>query len=251
MTKPLAMAGWGRAAGGAIGVEPEVFICHSSADAASASDICARLEESGIRCWIAPRDPLPGIPYGEQLVNAVAAARVVLLVLSAHANESRAVLGEIELASNRGKIILPVRIENVAPSSSLEFYVRAIHWFDAVTDGDEAWPKLVAHVRTLVGQAAPIAPPRSDEPRAVTAPPHNLPLQLTSFVGREQDLAEIQQLLYANRLVTLIGSGGAGKTRAAIQVGEKLLDGFTDGVWLVELAPISDGSLVPAAIARV
>jgi len=86
--------------------------------------------------------------------------------------------------------------------------------------------------------------------RSLDSLPNNLPLQLTSFVGREHDLAEIKTLLHDHRLVTLVGSGGAGKTRCAIQAGAELLDGFADGVWLVELAPISDPTLVASAIAQ-
>ena len=232
---------------------PEVFICHSSLDARIAREICDRLEASGVGCWIAPRDPVPGIPYGQQLVSAIAAARIVLLVFSSHANESRAVLGELELASSRGKIILPVRTENITPSPSLEFYVRPIHWLDAATRTfDDVLPELIADVQRLVEPAQPAALPEDLQlPRAATPAQNNLPLQLTSFVGRERTVAEIEQLLRANRLVTLVGSGGGGKTRTAIHVASRLLAGFSDGVWLVELAPISNGSLVPGAVARV
>jgi predicted ATPase/class 3 adenylate cyclase len=80
--------------------------------------------------------------------------------------------------------------------------------------------------------------------------PTNLPPALTSFVGRDEEIAAIKRLIKENRLVTLVGTGGVGKTRCAIQVGAELLDGFSDGVWLTELASISDASLVPAAIAR-
>jgi predicted ATPase/class 3 adenylate cyclase len=79
---------------------------------------------------------------------------------------------------------------------------------------------------------------------------NNLPAQLTSFVGREMVVAEIKALLQQHRLVTLVGTGGAGKTRCAIQVGAELVDGSGDGVWLAELAPISDPSLVAGVIAR-
>jgi predicted ATPase/class 3 adenylate cyclase len=79
---------------------------------------------------------------------------------------------------------------------------------------------------------------------------NNLPAQLTSFVGRENEAAEIKSLLEQYRLVTLVGTGGAGKTRCAIQIGADLLDGSGDGVWLVELARISDPSLVASTVAR-
>ncbi|MGA8574084.1 MAG: adenylate/guanylate cyclase domain-containing protein [Candidatus Cybelea sp.] len=81
--------------------------------------------------------------------------------------------------------------------------------------------------------------------------PNNLPQQLTSFVGRTGLVVEIKALLEEHRLVTLVGAGGAGKTRCAIQTGAELLDRFADGVWIVELAPISDPSLVVTTIAQV
>ena len=69
-----------------------------------------------------------------------------------------------------------------------------------------------------------------------TSPPNNLPLQLSSFVGREKELAEVKRLLEDTRLLTLTGSGGCGKTRLALAAASELAEGFEDGVWLVELA---------------
>ena len=77
----------------------------------------------------------------------------------------------------------------------------------------------------------------------------NLPQQLSSFIGRDQLLAEVADLVRSNRLVTLSGVGGVGKTRLALEVGADVADEFPDGVWLVELAPVGDPSSVPAAIA--
>ena len=76
----------------------------------------------------------------------------------------------------------------------------------------------------------------------------NLPLQLTSFIGREREVAEVQRLLGETRLLTLTGSGGAGKTRLALQAAAELLSEFEDGVWWVELASLTDPALVPQAI---
>src|SRR6266404_753650 len=84
----------------------------------------------------------------------------------------------------------------------------------------------------------------------VSAPKHNLPYQLTSFIGREQEIAQLQELATAHRLVTLTGAGGVGKTRLAIEVSSRLTDAFPDGVWLVELAALSDAPLVPHAVAQ-
>jgi predicted ATPase/class 3 adenylate cyclase len=81
--------------------------------------------------------------------------------------------------------------------------------------------------------------------------PNNLPIQLTSFIGREKEIAEIKNLVEHNRLVTLTGSGGVGKTRHSLQVGAELLDAFANGIWLVELAPVSNPELVLQALAAV
>src|SRR5215203_6095255 len=85
--------------------------------------------------------------------------------------------------------------------------------------------------------------------RAFERPPHNLPLELSSFVGREKELAEVKRLLENNRLLTLTGSGGCGKTRLALVVASEMVEGFEDGVWMVDLAPLADPALVPRAVA--
>jgi predicted ATPase/DNA-binding XRE family transcriptional regulator len=78
---------------------------------------------------------------------------------------------------------------------------------------------------------------------------NNLPPELTSFVDREKEVAEIEELLRSHRLVTLVGSGGAGKTRCAIRLARGLVDGFGDGIWLADLTPISDSTRVSTVIA--
>jgi predicted ATPase/DNA-binding XRE family transcriptional regulator len=85
-------------------------------------------------------------------------------------------------------------------------------------------------------------------PDAQATPRHNLPQQLTSFVGRQREVGEIAALLRDYRIVTVVGSGGVGKTRVAVQLGSDLLDGWPDGVWLVDLAPLANQSLAASAI---
>src|SRR6185437_13046772 len=79
----------------------------------------------------------------------------------------------------------------------------------------------------------------------------NLPLSLTSFVGREREQAALRQALTETRLLTLTGSGGCGKTRLALQVAATLSPSYPDGTWLIELAALSDPNLVPQAVASV
>jgi predicted ATPase/class 3 adenylate cyclase len=104
------------------------------------------------------------------------------------------------------------------------------------------------HVYQLLAEGVP-----ADFPplRSLEANPHNLPLQLTSFVGREAESAAITQALATARLLTLTGAGGAGKTRLALQVAADLVADYPDGVWFVDLAPLADPALVPATAAAV
>ena len=101
--------------------------------------------------------------------------------------------------------------------------------------------------------AGPRTSPAANETTAPQPARHNLPLQLTSFIGREKEISEVGQLLARARLVTLTGTGGAGKTRLALEVAAGLVNAsaFSDGVWLVELAPLADPALVPHTIAAV
>ncbi len=87
--------------------------------------------------------------------------------------------------------------------------------------------------------------------RSLEATPNNLPQQLTSFVGRERELAQARDLLSRGRLLTLLGVGGLGKSRLSLQIAADVLEAFPDGIWLVELAPIADERLVPLGVASV
>jgi len=88
------------------------------------------------------------------------------------------------------------------------------------------------------------------ERRPVEASITNLPIPTTRFVGREQEMAAVKELLKSNRMVTLTGTGGTGKTRLAVQVGTDLLDSFEDGVWWIELGSLTDADMLPRTVAK-
>lgn len=88
-------------------------------------------------------------------------------------------------------------------------------------------------------------------PKSMEVLPNNLPVQTTSFIGREREMEEVHRLLDKGRLVTLNGTGGTGKTRLSLEVGARLINEFHDGVWLVELAPISDPNRVAEVVGNV
>ncbi len=101
-------------------------------------------------------------------------------------------------------------------------------------------------VYQLVHELLPIEFPAL---RSLSELPNNLPLQVTSFVGREKELTAVEALVRKNRLVTFTGSGGTGKTRLSLQAAADLLADFEDGAWLVELAPLTEPELVPQTVA--
>jgi DNA polymerase III delta prime subunit len=86
-------------------------------------------------------------------------------------------------------------------------------------------------------------------PRPRSARPHNLPLALSTFIGREREISEVKRLVGDDRLLTLTGPGGCGKTRLALAVASEVVEGFEDGAWWVALTSLSDPTLVPQAVA--
>jgi hypothetical protein len=150
----------------------DIFISYSSKDKAIADAVCARLEAAGIRCWIAPRDVLPGRSYGEAIIEAIHQARVMVLVFSANANASSHIAKEVERAVSNGLAILPFRIENVMPGKSLDYFIGSVHWLDAMT------PPIERHLEEL---AATVHKLLSSEPPATLAP-HGAPISAPAAI---------------------------------------------------------------------
>jgi predicted ATPase/DNA-binding winged helix-turn-helix (wHTH) protein len=107
--------------------------------------------------------------------------------------------------------------------------------------------RFTGEVRALDGEGRAVAPadPRPPAPRPA---PTNLPAPVSDFIGRESELREVRELLRHNRLVTVLGTGGIGKTRLGLEAARGMLEEFPDGVWLAELAPLTDPDLVASTI---
>lgn len=128
-----------------------VFVSYSQADREPAFGIVGHVESSGIECWIAPRDVTPAADWAAEIVEAIAAARVMVLVFSSNTNDSPQVRREVERAVHHRVIVLPFRIENVLPSHSLEYFLSSQHWLDAFPPPLEPhFSRLADYLRALL-----------------------------------------------------------------------------------------------------
>lgn len=197
--------------------------------------------------------------------------------MSAAATPVRYRFGRFELQPQERRLLAhgaPVAIGPRAFDLLATLVARAGHLVTKDELLERVWPKVIVEeaalqmqvsalrkvlgrdaIATVTGRgyrfALVVAPEAAPPDAAPAAPRHNLPQPLTSFIGREQQLSDLKALLGTSRLLTLMGSGGCGKTRLAMQVASDLTGEYPDGVWLVEFAALADPQLVPAAVARV
>jgi hypothetical protein len=149
----------------------DVFVSYASGDKIVADAVCATLESHGVRCWIAPRDVEPGMAYGEAIVDAIQSCRIMVLVFSSRANASAHIPKEIERAVSSGASVIPMRIEDVKPGKSLDYFMGNVHWLDALKPPMEVHlRRLAKNVQTLLSRNDP-ATERTD----VFSPAHGAP----------------------------------------------------------------------------
>jgi TolB-like protein len=122
---------------------PQVFISHSSKDNVVAEAVCQQLESADIPCWMAPRNIEYGSDWTEAIMRGITACRVFVLVFSENANGSGHVRREVAKAFSLGLQVIPFRIEDSVPKSSLSYFLETVHWLDAIT------PPLEKHLNSL------------------------------------------------------------------------------------------------------
>jgi hypothetical protein len=150
----------------------DVFISHSTQDRDTAILICKELENTGLTCWMAPRDIGGGEAWDEAIVRGLDNARMVLLVFSQLSNESSHVKRELMRAMEKRKAVLPVRIADVQPGLSLDYVLTGIQWFDAFNPPVSAQlPQLSQQVARIVQESAPVSSMSGSRPAVgVVAP---------------------------------------------------------------------------------
>lgn len=146
----------------------DVFISYAQVDKPIADAVCAKLESRHIRCWISPRDVPPGTDFPEAIIDGIEGSRVVVLIFSSHANNSPHVIREMTNAVNRGRIIIPFRIEDVLPSKSMEYLISISHWLEAVAPPMEKHIEILANTVEYFISSGNMSPAQPVQP---TSPP--------------------------------------------------------------------------------
>jgi hypothetical protein len=143
-----------------------VFVSYSDPDRRCALEIVDRLEAAGFSVWVAPRNVSPSADWAAEIIDAITAARIMVLVFSSHSNTSPQVRREVERAGHKQVPVLPFRIEEVLPARSLEYFLSSQHWLDAFPPPLEPHiEQLCAHLNTLLNGPSHAAPPQQGSTR--------------------------------------------------------------------------------------
>ena len=136
----------------------DVFVSYSQPDRSQAIEMVSQLEARGIKVWVAPRDIAPSAEWAAEIIEAIGAAKIMVLVFSGASNSSPQVRREVERAVHRQVPILTVRIEDALPTKSMEYFLSAQHWLDAFP------PPLAVHCEQLCREVSALlgAAPRID-----------------------------------------------------------------------------------------
>lgn len=206
----------------------EVFISHSSEDKATADAVCLALEDAGLSCWIAPRDVRPGKFFPGEIKRAIEHCRVMVLVFSAHSNNSVHVLREIDFATRAHAHIVNFRIEKVAISDDLDYFLALPHWLDALTPPTrECLAQLIDSVRGLM-DLPPTGPTLPANPNDSTAPRPAAPVVPAVFVAPEPPVssAASERAALRQQRRALARSFTDAALREAEEIGFRAVDDF-------------------------
>ncbi len=171
----------------------DVFLSFSSKDAAIGSEMCDALEQYGVRCWMAPRDIVPGKRYTEQIIDAIVSSRAFVLIVSSNSNSSQHVIREVEKAVRQKITIIPFRIEDIPPTKDMDYLISISQWIDALT------PPLSDHY-TLLAQTLQDVLHQRSEPIPFDTHPHRQGKSPAVLLGVSLTLATIALFCVAGML---------------------------------------------------
>lgn len=176
----------------------DVFLSHSAQDRDIALAITHVLERRGIRCWLAPRDIVPGSSWDVAIIDAIDRCHVVVLVFSAHANSSEHIAKEVRNAVEAGKTVVPFRIEDMPTpdiSKSLRYQLASAHWFEALTPPvEEHAERLADALEQMIGPGI-VGRARGEATSAVTTASARAPIHQLEFEAIWNRMPRYAQLL--------------------------------------------------------
>ena len=209
----------------------KLFISYSHEDKSVAKHVAEALSQRGYDVFWDAKIPT-GMTFDTYIYQELEDTDAVIVLWSTHSVESDYVKEEAEYAKKKS-VLVPLTIDATDPPFGFaRIQSTDITGWDGSTE-DPRWQTVVDSIEAILGEEVL----------------SNLPVELTSFVGREAEVREVSALLKDAHLVTLTGVGGVGKTRIALQVAAGAIDHYPDGVWLVELGALSDPDLVPKQVA--
>ena len=232
----------------------KLFISYSHEDKAVAKQMAGALSQRGYGVFWDAKIPA-GMTFDTYIYHELEQSDAVIVLWSKHSVDSDYVKEEAEYAK-KNSVLVPLSIDTTDPPFGFaRIQSTDISGWHGSTK-DPRWQTVVDSIEAILGDETP-SPSRDSQATAQEVPPsptpdevpNNLPIELTSFVGREAEVSEVAGLLDDVRLLTLTGVGGVGKSRIALQVAAAATRQYRDGVWLVELGALSDPELIPKQVA--
>ncbi len=223
---------------------PECFVSYASVDRPRTMQIVDVVRSQGLEVWIDQAGIAGGTSYGTEIANALRDADAVVLIASDASLASKNVRQEIMLAWRYDKPIIPLILHPLVFPDDVAYWLEGSQWIEVLDREPDEWlPKLrQALARHGIGRVANV-PEQGSEHVPLTAI-GNLPEHLPAILGRGQEIDELLTLLGVVRTVTLTGPGGTGKTRLALEIGQRLGPSLPGGAWFVDLSPVTDAALV-------
>ena len=232
----------------------KLFISYSHEDKLVAKQVAEALSQRGYEVFWDAKIPT-GMTFDTYIYHELEESDAVIVLWSKHSVDSDYVKEEAEYA-RKNSVLVPLTID----ATTLPFGFARVQSTDICgwrgSAKDPRWQTVVDSIEAILGHEKRSVSHES-ESAAHEVPPlrtldevlHNLPIELTSFVGREAEVSEVAGLLNDARLLTLTGVGGVGKSRIALQVAAAAMEQYRDGVWLAELGALSDPELIPKQVA--
>ncbi|OPL17796.1 MAG: hypothetical protein AVO35_07920 [Candidatus Aegiribacteria sp. MLS_C] len=186
-------------------MEDYIFVSHSSSDDRKVRRLVEFLEDSGFRCWVSYRDIPPGADWAETIYDAIAGSSGMVLVFSGHANDSRQIRNELDIATNLKKTIIPIKLEDIELSKGLKYFTGSHQWLDASGGWKEVRGRLLESLGNLPGI----------EPRT---PPASLPGRRCRRIWVAAALIILLSFLAAGAFIILRSPGSSGDVRGLLNM---------------------------------